>query len=445
MLLIYVGILIAFALFLYFQTKVKNHGNYPITVALFLLFFVFVADESVWRWIVDTLNHYLSLDLPMPKPLSLMEKIIFAIAVVILIFIFYGKTFSIITAIFLVAFIMGEKEKNIHIDQKNTFFALFNTGDVHQVSQNTIETKALLAKQEEMSAKINLLLQQYTQSSDDETKRQLERQIKSLQMELIALKVNDKALHEAQNIMRSNDPNKIERALRIIQKENSSLHLQKRKDENKKQAKLLLYEAMLHELDNNYTEAKQSYEEAINFHANFENLFSFAFFLQEKMPYLRKAGKYYRIALEKAKDDSEKAMVLNNLAVFYAKDTTTRQKAKEAYEEALKIRRELAKQNPQVYLPYVATTLNNLANFYAKDTTTRQKAKEAYEEALKIYQELAKQNPQVYNIYYANTLLLGVLKLDVDKKNLKKIKMLLEPYPDTYRNVWLLRDLADRL
>jgi hypothetical protein len=34
--------------------------------------------------------------------------------------------------------------------------------------------------------------------------------------------------------------------------------------------------------------------------------------------------------------------------------------ARKAYEEALKIRRELAAKNPETYLPYVAGTLNNL-------------------------------------------------------------------------------------
>jgi len=36
--------------------------------------------------------------------------------------------------------------------------------------------------------------------------------------------------------------------------------------------------------------------------------------------------------------------------------------AEEAYQEALSIRRELAKANPEAYLPDVARTLNNLAN-----------------------------------------------------------------------------------
>ena len=38
------------------------------------------------------------------------------------------------------------------------------------------------------------------------------------------------------------------------------------------------------------------------------------------------------------------------------------EEARQRYEEALKIRRQLAQQNSDTYLPYVAATLNDLGN-----------------------------------------------------------------------------------
>ena len=69
--------------------------------------------------------------------------------------------------------------------------------------------------------------------------------------------------------------------------------------------------------------------------------------------------------------------------------------AEEAYQEALSIRRELAKANPEAYLPDVAMTLNNLAILY-RDTQRMKAAEEAYQEALSIRRELAKANPEAY-------------------------------------------------
>ena len=55
------------------------------------------------------------------------------------------------------------------------------------------------------------------------------------------------------------------------------------------------------------------------------------------------------------------------------------------YEEALKIYRELADQNPETYLSYVAKTLNNLGML---DRNQSQIA-----EAVRTYRELAQRDP----------------------------------------------------
>ncbi|MBX7142785.1 MAG: tetratricopeptide repeat protein, partial [Chitinophagales bacterium] len=88
------------------------------------------------------------------------------------------------------------------------------------------------------------------------------------------------------------------------------------------------------------------------------------------------------------------ATTLNNLAVLLS-DRNEFTEAQEKYQEALDIRRELARSNPQTYLPDVATTLNNLA-VLLKARNEFTEAQEKYQEALDIYRELARSNPQTY-------------------------------------------------
>jgi tetratricopeptide (TPR) repeat protein len=79
------------------------------------------------------------------------------------------------------------------------------------------------------------------------------------------------------------------------------------------------------------------------------------------------------------------------------------------YEESLKTYRELAKKEPETYLPHVAATLNNLGIFDS-DKNQMNTARMEYEEALKIYSELAQKEPETYLPYVAATLNnLGIL------------------------------------
>ncbi len=67
------------------------------------------------------------------------------------------------------------------------------------------------------------------------------------------------------------------------------------------------------------------------------------------------------------------------------------EEARHHFERALELRRQLAEQNPSVYLPDMATTLNNLGNLDRLENQP-QEARRHYEEALKIHQQLAKEN-----------------------------------------------------
>ena len=63
------------------------------------------------------------------------------------------------------------------------------------------------------------------------------------------------------------------------------------------------------------------------------------------------------------------AETLNNLAILYS-DTQRHVEAEKAYQEALELRRKLARANPAAYEPDMATTLNNLAILYSTPNAT---------------------------------------------------------------------------
>ena len=79
--------------------------------------------------------------------------------------------------------------------------------------------------------------------------------------------------------------------------------------------------------------------------------------------------------------------------------------------ESLKIRRKLAKTNPQTYLPSVANTLNSLG-VLQDHINAHELAETSFKEALSICKELAKLNPQTYLPHVAKMLnQLGIIQL----------------------------------
>ncbi len=77
--------------------------------------------------------------------------------------------------------------------------------------------------------------------------------------------------------------------------------------------------------------------------------------------------------------------------------------ARQHFEEALRIRRALAQQNPAAYLPDLAVTLNNLGNLDLGSDRMDQ-ARQYYAEALQIERQLSLQNPDAYLPNLATTL-----------------------------------------
>ena len=91
-----------------------------------------------------------------------------------------------------------------------------------------------------------------------------------------------------------------------------------------------------------------------------------------------------------------------HLAMIHRDQKHTKE-AGPAYEEALKIYRDLAAQDPNAYLPELAAALNNLATFHQEQNNLGE-AGNAHAEALKIYRGLADQNPDAYRPSVAMTL-----------------------------------------
>jgi len=85
-------------------------------------------------------------------------------------------------------------------------------------------------------------------------------------------------------------------------------------------------------------------------------------------------------------------MTLNNLGNL-RRVQNRMDDARQAYQEVLKTYRELARKNPETYLPDVAMTLNNLGILHS-DQNRMDDARQAYEEALKTYRELARNKPR---------------------------------------------------
>jgi tetratricopeptide (TPR) repeat protein len=102
---------------------------------------------------------------------------------------------------------------------------------------------------------------------------------------------------------------------------------------------------------------------------------------------------FYRTRLERIPQEEERAPVLGMLGL--ALSALGLREALKATEEAVGIYRKLSEQNPQAFLPDLATSLNNLGNRLS-ELGRREEALKATEEAVGIYRKLSEQNPQAF-------------------------------------------------
>ena len=151
-----------------------------------------------------------------------------------------------------------------------------------------------------------------------------------------------------------------------------------------------------------FGEARSFYERLIELFPTIEHHFEYAYLLQNLNDF-EKARRHYEEVLQALRELAQQnpetylpkvATSLNNLGVLLH-NTNDLKKAQDYYEEALQIHRELAQQNPEAYLPDVAASLNNLG-VLLRDTNDLKKAQDYYEKALQIHRELAQQNPEAY-------------------------------------------------
>ena len=93
---------------------------------------------------------------------------------------------------------------------------------------------------------------------------------------------------------------------------------------------------------------------------------------------------------------------LNNVATMLS-ELGRREEALDAAQEAVTIRRELAKSQPDAFTPDLAMSLNNVANRLS-ELGRREEALDAAQEAVRIYRELAKSQPDAFTPYLAGSL-----------------------------------------
>lgn len=160
----------------------------------------------------------------------------------------------------------------------------------------------------------------------------------------------------------------------------------------------------------------ECYESVIEIKPNLNNYFKAANHFKFVNQF-EKAEGYYKICLLKTSSDKEKAVILNNLAILQT-DKNQIEIAEKNFHKALKIRKGLARVNPQTFLTDVADTLNNLANLQS-DKKQIELAEENYYEAIGIYKELAKDNQQRYLPEIGRTLNnMALLQDDNNQKDL---------------------------
>ena len=168
----------------------------------------------------------------------------------------------------------------------------------------------------------------------------------------------------------------------------------------KNNAAEFLFKAKLTAIDytlpNRIEQTHELFELALKSARTPDNLFAYAYFLQQNNQFSASES-LYREALndyrQLAKDNPavylpSVAETLNNFGIFASADSSRRKEAESLYTKALVIRRQLAEDNPAVYLPDVAQTLNNLAILVKTDNSRQKEAESLFAEASTIHQKL---------------------------------------------------------
>ena len=164
-------------------------------------------------------------------------------------------------------------------------------------------------------------------------------------------------------------------------------------------------------IQNDYKKTITYYEKVLNADSlNLDYLFEFADYLHKTNDYTKSEKNYLqclsicrkRSIVNQKNNLPELAKSLSRLAILH-KDLNQFTDALREGDEALFLHKELAAENPEIYLFHVAANLNTLALLH-KNKNEYSTALKEFEEALIIFRELAKENPKDYLPKVANTL-----------------------------------------
>jgi tetratricopeptide (TPR) repeat protein len=174
-------------------------------------------------------------------------------------------------------------------------------------------------------------------------------------------------------------------------------------------------------LDNMILRQEKQVDKIAENHYNRGQLFLMQFKPLDALPHLEKAYNYRQ---DNYKYAHEYAWLLQKQNNF--------KEALPVYEKNLNNLRKLAESNPSAYLPVVATTLNNIALFHLSNNEPL-KGQSNIEEALKIMRELYKNNPNAYGNNLAQSLgLYALILIKTEPKNKNICNLLVEAQRAAY-------------
>lgn len=186
-----------------------------------------------------------------------------------------------------------------------------------------------------------------------------------------------------------------EKALNVLDNEKID------KEESKQRANCYMLKARLSIILIRFDEVESYFQKAIEADPKSIYLSEFASFLYGQIRYSGALSKYTK-ALSIARtdvQDVQRAHIFSDLGVIFLDmpGYESSNLALDQFNEALKIYKELAKENPDVYLPEVAEVLTNMGIYYSrKNLDFIDEAIKAYEDALKIVKKLSNKKPKAY-------------------------------------------------
>ena len=150
-----------------------------------------------------------------------------------------------------------------------------------------------------------------------------------------------------------------------------------------------------------FEKAEENYKRSIGIFFDYENAFEYGKFLSNQNDF-KQSIEIYEKLLNQQLEKSEIASVYDSLASLYY--TLNRLKEAEvSFEKSLKIRKALARNNPEMYNSEVASSFNSLAILY-NNTSRFKEAEMVHKKALEMRRKLAKNNPEAYSFEVASSL-----------------------------------------